>query len=241
MVLKISVIIPAYNECGRIRETIRSLVNYLERIEYDYEIVVVDDKSTDKTAEAVRSEGLEPLCLPVNRGKGGAVKSGVMAATGDVVLFTDADLPYSLSLIEESVSRIKFGADAAIGSREGTGYDTYGFVRRVSSAAFSLATNLLLRLNIRDTQCGFKAFSADAAHRIFSRVTIDGFGFDAEALFIAKKLGMRIETIGARMKAPPVGSSVNPLRDGAFMLGSLMRVVKNDRRGLYTEDKNKRL
>ena len=238
--MKVSVIIPAYNEAGRIQKTLRTLKAHLEQGEYEYELIVVDDKSSDDTARLVRLEGVEPLCQPQNRGKGAAVKRGALAAQGDVVLFTDADLPYDLSLIEESVAHIQSGADLAIGSREGTGYETYGLVRRVSSAAFSFVTNLLLHLGINDTQCGFKAFSAQAAHTIFTLVTIDGFGFDAEALFIAKKHGMRIDRIAACMKAPPIGSSVHPLRDGVTMLRSLLSIVQNDRRGLYAPGKGKR-
>ena len=237
--MKVSVIIPAYNEGGRIRETIDKLQKHLAQGAYDYEILAVDDKSSDNTVDAVKSAGLTPVCLPQNRGKGGAVKRGVKAATGDVIIFTDADLPYDLSLIEESIVHIGQGADLAIGSREGTGYEAYGLVRRISSAAFSFITNLLLHLGINDTQCGFKAFSARAAHMIFQRVTIDGFGFDAEALFIAKKLGLRIEKVAAYMKAPPVGSSVSPLRDGVTMLNSLFLVVKNDKQGLYAPGKEK--
>lgn len=239
--MKVSVIIPAYNEAGRIQQTLRTLKAYLEREAYEYELIVVDDKSSDDTAQLVRLEGVEPLCQPQNRGKGAAVKRGALAAQGDVIVFTDADLPYDLSLIEQSVAHIQNGADLAIGSREGTGYETYGFVRRVSSAAFSFVTNLLLRLGINDTQCGFKAFSAYAAHTIFTRVTIDGFGFDAEALFIAKKHGLRIDRIAAYMKAPPIGSSVHPLRDGLTMLRSLFCIVRNDRRGLYALREEKRV
>lgn len=237
--MKLSVIIPAYNEGGRIRETIRTLRERLEQSAYAYEIIVVDDKSSDDTVQMVKREGLTPVCQSENRGKGAAIKRGVQAADGDIILFTDADLPYDLDLIDQSVACIERGADLAIGSREGTGYDTYGLVRRVSSSAFSFITNLLLHLGIWDTQCGFKAFSAAAAHTIFEQVTIDGFGFDAEALFIAKKHGMRIEKVQAHMRKPPEGSSVSPLRDGVTMLASLFAVRKNDRAGRYGTKANK--
>lgn len=231
--MKLSVIIPAYNEGERIQETVRTLRERLEQSAYAYEIIVVDDKSSDNTVQIVKNEGLTPVCQSENRGKGAAIRRGVSVADGDVVLFTDADLPYDLDLIDQSIACIERGADLAIGSREGTGYDTYGLVRRVSSGAFSFLTNCLLHLGIWDTQCGFKAFSAAAAHTIFEQVTIDGFGFDAEALYIAKKHGMRIDKVQAHMRKPPEGSSVSPLRDGITMLTSLFAIRRNARKGRY--------
>lgn len=122
-----------------IRETIDKLQKHLAQGAYDYEILVVDDKSSDNTVDAVKSAGLTPVCLPQNRGKGGAVKRGVKAATGDVIIFTDADLPYDLSLIEESIVHIGQGADLAIGSREGTGYEAYGSCAVLAPLHFPLS------------------------------------------------------------------------------------------------------
>lgn len=232
--LKISLIIPAYNEAERIGGTIFAVKKYFDASSYEYEIIVVDDGSTDDTAQEVRKAGLEPLRLKKNGGKGAAVRAGIEAALGDVIAFTDADLPYDLSLIFESASKINGGADIVIGSRQGGGYQKYGLMRKACSGAFSLISNAFLHLDIKDTQCGFKVFRSLCAKELFGLVTVGGFGFDIEVLYIAKKLGYRIETVSAHMMAPPVKSSVHPVRDGLDMLLDIFEIRKNDRRGVYS-------
>lgn len=232
-IVKISLIIPAYNEADRIAAAIEKARSYLDASSYEYEILVVDDGSSDNTARAVRSAGLEPVILEKNSGKGAAVCAGVRASNGDITMFTDADLPYDLSLIFESASKISRGADVVIGSRAGGGYEKYGALRRFCSGAFSVISNMFLRLDIKDTQCGFKAFKTQCAKDLFSRITVDGFGFDIELLYIAKKLGYKIETVPAHMIAPPVKSTVNPVADGFRMLLDIFEIRKNDARGIY--------
>ena len=230
--MKISVIIPAYNEADIISNTIRAVKSYFSGTKYDYEIIVADDGSSDLTAQRAKDAGAF-LLSGSHMGKGFAVRNGVLNARGDIIIFTDADLAYDLSLISKSVSLICSGADVVIGNRYGGGYGMYGGLRRLCSALFSIASNVLLRLKIADTQCGFKAFEAKAAREIFMRTTLDGFCFDTEVLFVAKKLALTIKSVAASMLAKPKRSSVRPFCDGVRMLFGIFTIMNNERCGRY--------
>lgn len=235
--MKISLIIPAYNEAEKIEKTVSEARKYFEASEYEYEIIVSDDGSSDATVELARKAGARAEGAETHTGKGGAVRRGIELADGAVAVFTDADLPYSLTLIDECVRKIENGAAVVIGDRYDGGYGTYGFMRRVFSRVFAFASNTLLRLNVRDTQCGFKAFDTKTAKELFSRSVINGFGFDTEIIYLARRNGLKIETVCARMLIPPIDSSVKPIRDGIGMLANIFEIRRNDKRGIYGDKK----
>lgn len=229
----ISIVIPAYNEEDVILHTINQIRSYFMVYTAQYEILVVNDRSTDKTAQLARDAGCEVIELSRHMGKGGAVRQGMLAARGDMVLFTDADLPYSTDLIGQAAEKLASGTDVVIGSRYDSNYKGYGLVRRVSSFVFSKFVNAFLHLGIADTQCGFKTFSRYACREIFTRSQVEGFCFDAEALFLAKELGFTIDFVHAVMQPLTHGSSINLLADSLDMTLSLFTIRKNAKRGMY--------
>lgn len=230
--MKISLVIPAYNEEKRIEKAIHEAKKYFDATDYEYEIIVSDDGSSDGTVKRAKDAGAEVICLK-HAGKGKAVRAGILKSKGDIVVFTDADLPYDLTLIEKAAEEINAGAGVVIGSRYNGGYGAYNFKRLLYSKVFSFITNSLLHLNINDTQCGFKAFEKDAAKRIFSCAAIDGFGFDTEILYIAKIAKIRIDIVDAMMLSSPESSSVHPIRDGFRMLADIFVIRKNSKKGMY--------
>lgn len=235
--MKISLVIPAYNEADKIGNTVSEAKRYFESTQYEYEIIVSDDGSGDGTVSEAENAGAAVEKTAGHLGKGGAVRHGIEKASGDVIVFTDADLPYSLTLIDECARKISGGAAVVIGDRYDGGYGAYGFMRRVFSRVFAFVSNTLLRLNVRDTQCGFKAFDAKTAKELFARSVINGFGFDTEILYLARRSGLKIETVHARMLTPPIDSSVKPVRDGIGMLANIFEIRRNDKRGIYGDKK----
>ena len=192
----ISIIIPAYNEEKRLPATLERIQAYLRKSEWEFaEIVVVDDGSRDGTAEVARRAGVRLLANPGNRGKGFSVRHGMREAAGEWALFSDADLSSPIEELEKLWSAAE-GARAAvaIGSRA-VDRSLIGvrqpFFRDRVGRLFNLAMRIVTGLPFRDTQCGFKLFEAGAARAIFSRQLLDGFGFDVEVLFIARRLGLK--------------------------------------------------
>ena len=226
--MNISLVIPAYNESEIILDTIRAASARLAGLTEDYEVLIVDDGSADGTARLVqecgdphvRLEGYTP-----NRGKGRAVRTGMLAARGDVILCTDADLAYGADVFAAMVERFRAGdADLVIGSRRisGEGYKNYPPLRILASRCFGLLSYAVSGLPY-DTQCGIKGYRREAARAIFSRCATDGFSFDFEVLTRADKLGLKVEQI-------PVSvinfraSKVNVVRDSARMFLDVFRI-----------------
>lgn len=204
----LSVIIPAYNEARRLPLTLVDIDAHLSKQDYSYEILVVDDGSTDATAEIVRRflpvvKHLRLFQLSGNCGKGAAVRHGMKEAHGNVRLFTDADNSTSLDQFNRMLPLFKEGYSVLIGSR-----GVSGAVMDPPQSLFRRAVgkmgNFLIRFiavpGISDTQCGFKAFNEDAAERIFSLARIDGWGFDVEALVLANALGFRVGEVPVRWR-----------------------------------------
>ncbi len=197
----LSIIIPAYNEEKRISRSISLLKDYLNTLGLYYEIIIVDDGSVDTTAGIVKTLALTEPALRLirnekNTGKGFAVKQGMQEATGFYRFFTDADLSTPPEEIGKALVYLKEGFEVVIASRKVKGANIRGQqppVRRFFSILFHLARRLILLRDIKDTQCGFKAFSSKAAAEIFSRLTILGFVFDVEVLVIAGALGYKIK------------------------------------------------
>jgi dolichyl-phosphate beta-glucosyltransferase len=202
--MHLSVVIPAYNEEKRLPKTLKEIDRYLSKQLYDYEILVVNDGSTDKTTQIVenlKSEipNLKLIDNKINQGKGAVVKQGMLEAKGDFRIFTDADNSTPIEEIEKMWPYFKEGYDIVIGSRDLKGAildPPQPIWRRILGEIFGFLTNLIVGTwGISDTQCGFKCFTKKAAEDIFPRCKISRFAFDPEILIIAKKLGYKIKEI----------------------------------------------
>ena len=237
--MDLSVVIPAYNEERRIGRSLERVVAYLGEQRWRSEILVVIDGSRDRTAEIVRRVATDMpvrvLDSGVNRGKGSCVRRGMLEARGDLRVFSDADLSTPIEEVERLAASVTSGYDVAIGSRHLPGSRVevrQPWWRQMMGRAFNACTRRLVMTGVRDTQCGFKLFSADAARHIFPRQRIDHFGFDVELLWIARRLGLRVAEIPVTW-VDDRRSTVRPISDAARMLVDLVRIRHADRKGLY--------
>ncbi len=227
----LSVVIPAYNEEGRIELTLNEVHAYLCREHADFELIVVDDGSSDGTAALVsefaeKHSGVELVSYSANRGKGHAVRVGMLRARGNLILFCDADLATPIEELVGLNEAMQAGAEIAIGSRAVSG--SVLAIRQPWYRIFAGRTlNLLVRClavpGVRDTQCGFKLFRRDAGHALFERSLEDGFSFDIEVLYLARRLHYRIAEVPIQWRHRE-GSKVRLLRDSIRMLGTLARI-----------------
>ena len=237
---ELSIIIPAYNEEALITSTLECLQNYLSARPEQYEIIVVDDGSRDKTVETVQrlqrhNTDLRLLVNSQNMGKGFSIRRGVLESSGEFIIFTDADLPYELDAIEGFLRALRDGYDLAIGSRVLPGSDVKGVpaLRYVAGQVFSWMVQAVLFSGLPDTQCGFKSFRADAAKDLFRRLTIGGFGFDVEMLFVARKRKRTIQPVPVHMIEHRQRSRVRLVKDSFTMFANLFMVRWNDLQGKY--------
>lgn len=238
----LSIIIPAYNEASRIGGSLAEVLRFAERYPGKVEVIVVDDGSTDGTASLIEAfqpgagERLRLVRHPRNRGKGASVRTGFEQARGEIVLFSDADLS---TPIEEAVRLIEPVAagvcDVAIGSRaleQSVIEVRQSWIRRSMGRIFNRIARWWTGLDIRDTQCGFKAFRREVMAPAFARQRLSGFAFDVELLYLANKLGLRVLEVPVTWRH--VGDSrVSLVADSGAMLLELLRVRLNDWRGLY--------
>ena len=235
---RLSVVIPAYNEETRIERTLQRVVEYLNGRGETYEILVVSDGSTDATESIVQRFAqahpqVQLLAYQPNRGKGYAVRYGILRARGERVLFSDADLATPIEELEKLEPYLDKGYPIAIGSRplrESQLVVRQPFYREMAGRAFNKVVQLLAVRGIHDTQCGFKLFTRAAAQDIFSRCRLNGFSFDFEALFYAQRLGYPIAEVPIRWMHQE-GSKVRLLRDGLRMLRDLVWLRLNAWRG----------
>lgn len=250
---ELTIVIPAYNEEQRLPATLAAIDRFLANEGIDAEVIVADDGSTDGTvavanAFAAESPNLVVLSLP-HRGKAFAVRDGILSASADYVLFTDADLSTPMRFAPLLIEELRRGAGVAIGSREGLGARRVGepVYRHLMGRVFNFVVQALAVPGIDDTQCGFKAFRADAARDIFALTRLHDpgdirgprvSGFDVEVLFIARRLGHRIATIPVYWEHVP-GSKVRPLQDAALMFLDVVRVRLNAFRGLYDPEQTR--
>ncbi len=238
----ISIVIPAYNEARRLPATLEAVTAWLDgsALGARAELVVVDDGSADATAQVITQAAtahsrVRAVVRPDNRGKGAAVREGVRQAAGRVVVFFDADLPYPLDTIDEAWRRLEAGAQVVLGARDlsgAQGLQQYSPLRKAATRAFNLLVEQALDLGIPDTQCGFKAFTAEVARPLFEALTIERFGFDVELLFLARRWDLRLERVPVRM-AHGGDSSVRVVRDSLQMARDVLHIRARARRGAY--------
>jgi dolichyl-phosphate beta-glucosyltransferase len=239
--LSYSLVIPAYNESSRIRPTLDEILRYTAEKKWDVEILVVDDGSRDDTPAIVREYGrahpqVQLIQNPGNRGKGYSVRNGMLHASGDICLFTDADLSSPIAEAEKLFAAIREGADIAIGSRwlrAELQTERQPLYRQAFGRIFNLLLRLVLGLRFRDTQCGFKAFRREAAQRIFPLQKIERWGFDPEILYLARRMNLQIAEVPV-VWAHSEGTRLHPFRDGLRMFGDVMRIRWNGLMGAYS-------
>jgi len=237
-----SIVIPAYNEAKRLPLTLDCILRFLQRKSWDAEVIVVNDGSTDDTALVIRdySKRFPSVRLvdnSVNQGKGGSIRDGVMNASGDIILFTDADNSTPIEDADKLVEAICNGADIAIGSRwveRKLQTLPQPLHRRLNGRIYNLLLRAFLGLDFKDTQNGFKAFTRQAAQTIFALQKIPGWGFDAEVLFLARKFKFRTREVPVEYIYCAEGSKISPYRDGLRMLLELFKLRWYSLAGAYS-------
>jgi dolichyl-phosphate beta-glucosyltransferase len=231
----LSIIIPAYNEEKRIVKTLEKITSYLKSKKYDYEIIIVDDGSNDNTRQVVQN--FKNIILTEkrhNKGKGYSIKEGMLLAKGDYLLFSDADLSTPIEELDKFMEYIE-KYNVVIGSRALKGSDIkvrQPFYREYMGKVFNLFVQTLAIKGIKDTQCGFKMFTKQAAKKIFSKQKIEGFGFDVEVLFLAKKFDFNIKETPVTW-VNSANTTVSPIKDSIKMFLDLFKVRLNDIKGEY--------
>ncbi len=235
--MHLSVIIPAYNEADRIVETLTHSISYLNRQEYKSEILVVSDGSTDPTRDVAEkfSRSAGRVLLKVheyrpNRGKGYAVRYGMLRGSGDIRMFMDADNAVPIEALEEGMRLLNGGSDIAIGSRAiaGSLVEVHqNLFREVSAKVYTFIQNLYLGINYKDTQCGFKIFRAQAAHALFEKQRLDSVIFDPEILWLAARNGFKVEEFPVRWRHIENSRIVyDSLQKSIFVFRELFKIKK---------------
>jgi dolichyl-phosphate beta-glucosyltransferase len=231
MLESISIVIPAFNEAKRICSTLRKIDTYFEIRAQPFEIIVVDDGSTDNTADVVLAESQESKSVRLlsnrsNKGKGFSVRRGVLNSTYSLILMSDADLSTPIEEVEKLFFWLSRGYDIAIGSRglrESEILERQPWYRQNMGRVFNLFVKMLVLGGINDTQCGFKLFPEETAKKLFSVTKIDGFAFDVEILFLARKSEYKIKEVPVRWINSP-SSKVRILQDSFLMFFDLIRI-----------------
>ncbi len=236
----LSVVIPAYKEKSRLRRSLPGLRDYLRNQDFSWEVIVVDDGSCDGTSEVPREVFSESGALKVlknsrNRGKGYSVKQGVLAAQGELVLISDADFSTPIEEFEKLHACLKGDWDIAIGSRALMGSELeirQAWYREGMGRIFNVFVQMMVLRGYADTQCGFKCFTREKVVPVFSQLTLDGFCFDVEFLFIAQKRRLKIKEVPVKWR-DVLRSHVNVVSDPIRMFFDLMRIRFNNKKGLY--------
>lgn len=245
---KYSIVIPAFNESGRIPATLESILACIRSRGWQAEVIVVNDGSTDSTAQVVReiarrAPEVRLVENPGNHGKGYSVRNGMMQAQGEVVMFTDSDLSAPIEEAELLFDAIQKGADIAIGSRwleRGRQTHRQPLYRQIFGRCFNGVTRMVMRLPFADTQCGFKAFTRSAAQTVFQLQTIERWGFDPEILFIALKRGFHVVEVPVSW-AHDERTRMSYLKDGMKMLEELLIIRWNALLGRYNRKVQSRM
>ncbi len=234
----LSIVIPAFNEESRLPDAIDKTLAYLGRQAYSAEIIVADDGSADGTAKAVERYTAQAIPVRIlrlpHRGKGHAVKRGMLAAKGRYRFQCDADLAMPIEQVEKFLPPAVGEVDIAVGSREAPGAKRYNepWHRHLMGRIFNTIIRMLAVPKVQDTQCGFKCFRGEAAERLFSLQRLDGFAFDVEILFIARKMGLRTADVAIDWHHSR-DSRIRAVQDTLKMLMDLLRIRVNNLRGRY--------
>jgi dolichyl-phosphate beta-glucosyltransferase len=234
----LSLIVPAYNEERRLPASLTTILEYLDGRPFSAEVLVVDDGSSDATTAVAEAPGdgrVRVVRNPGNRGKGYTVRHGMREARGVVRIFTDADLSTPVEEVDAALRHHEAGFDVAIGSRSLARSSVevrQPWYRQTMGRTFNVFVRTMLVRGFVDTQCGFKSFTREAADAVFSRARIDGFAFDVEILFLARRLGLRILEFPVRWLDDP-DSRVDPVRHSLLMLRDLFRIQLAAMQGHY--------
>lgn len=234
----LSIIIPAFNEEIRIVPTIGAIAAHVCDLGFPWELLVSDDGSKDQTVQLVEDLGLVNLHVlkaPKNEGKGSAVRRGMLAARGKYALFDDADNSTPIEELGKLLQKVgNEGYDIAVGSRaaEGAQETKRSLPRRILSGGLRWIVRNIFRIGVRDTQCGFKLYTREAARRLHSAQTIQGFSFDLEILYLASKLGYKVAEVPVAWVDAP-GSKLDTRKEAQRFLRDLLKIKLNDLRGVY--------
>lgn len=233
----VSLVVPVYNEAPRVAEGLRVIKGYLAGLAPASEVVLVDDGSTDDTVALARPflSDTDQLLQEPHRGKGGAVRAGMLQARGDAVIFLDIDLATPVTFVEPCLQRLRAGADIVIGSRrsaEARIERRQAWLREALGRGFSLLSRVTTGARVTDFTCGFKGFTREAARAVFSRQRIDNWSFDAEILFLAGRLGLRVVELPVVWR-DDTRTKVRLGRDIFGSLAGLMAIRLNHLRGRY--------
>ena len=248
--MKISVIIPMYKESSIIEDSLKQFQTYMEKTFEDFELIFVDDGSKDGCSEAVKAaegklKGVRLVRYEQNKGKGYAVRTGMLAAESDIAMFTDCDIAYGVDVIKnvydffandnEKVKNGQQRTSVVVGSRNLTkdGYEGYTFIRKLASKIYIKVLCITAGFKLSDSQCGMKGFRTEDAKKIFSECETDGFAFDFEVLLTAKSKGMKMDEIPVKI-INHRESKINVVSDTFKMLGDLMRIKRR------VKEKNKK-
>jgi len=244
--VRLSLIIPSYNSAAFIADTLHCATRFLERRGESWELIVVDDGSADGSAPlladlAAANQSIRLLRNGANRGKGHAVRAGVLQSSGERVIFTDADLAYPLTEIDKIVRALDAGADVAVADRTSPqslyhmspAFFSYLYTRHLLSRVFNLMVRGGLGLAVRDCQAGLKGFRRAAADIVFPRQRLEGFAFDVELLYIARRFNLEVRQIPVEFRYFSEPSTVDFLRDSVCAMRDLVRVRLNAARGRY--------
>jgi dolichyl-phosphate beta-glucosyltransferase len=233
-----SIIIPAYNEGARIDASLEKILAWVGKNGWNAELIVVNDGSSDDTrarVERYRDPSIQLLENPGNRGKGYSVRHGMLHAAGEVLLFSDADLSSPIEEADKLFRAIAAGADVAIGSRwldSNLQTERQPLHRQLLGRIFNLMLRVVLGLKFKDTQCGFKAFTRQAAQAIFRVQKIERWGFDPELLYLARQFGFKVTEVPVSWAHRP-GTRISPLSDGLRMFLETLKIRWNALSGKY--------
>ena len=231
--MRISLCVPMYNESSIIAKTARELHDYMSKNFFDdYEIIFSDDGSRDGSSDIVKNLNLPNVKVvgyEKNQGKGCAVRHGILASRGDIVIFTDADLAYGLDVIKEAVEIMDEGEHSVVvasRAKHSEGYEGYTFIRKLASKTYIKVLNLFGGIKISDAQCGFKAFDGEKGRKIFSLCQTNNFAFDLEVILVAQKMKLKIYELPAKI-INHRESKVNVIKDAFKMMKEISKIKKN--------------
>ena len=235
---RISVVIPAYNEEWRILPTVGAIATHMCSRGEPWELIIADDGSTDTTVsllQDLRFPNMTVLVAAKNTGKGDAVRRGILAARGEFILFADADQSTPIEQFDRLMEKIDAGYDVVVGSRAAAGAAVSGksALRKVLSRGLHLVVSVGFGIEIADTQCGFKLFTAPAARSLFNLQVVDGFSFDLEVIYLAGRLGLSTAEVPVEWIDAP-GSTVDAAKVSLQFVADLVKIKVHDLRGGYT-------